>query len=58
MYFGVSWFGTRSFLVEYQDEIMCDLILSRYGPCDLGVVKKKGIIALLTFLMCRDDKIL
>jgi hypothetical protein len=40
-----SWF-------EYQAEMMCDLLLSRDGPCDLGSVKKKDMIMSLAFLVC------
>jgi hypothetical protein len=47
----VSWF-------EYQAEMMCDFLLSRDGPCDLGAVKKKGMITSLPLLVCWDDKIL
>jgi hypothetical protein len=54
---GVSWYGTRNFLVKYQDEMMCDILLSWDGPWDLGAIKK-DMITSLTFLLCWDDKIL
>jgi hypothetical protein len=36
--------------------MMCDFLLSRDGPCDLGAVKKKDMITSLAFLVCWDDK--
>jgi hypothetical protein len=53
---GYPGLGPGSFLVKYQDELMCNLLLSQDGPCDLGAVKKKEIIISLTFLVCWDDK--
>jgi hypothetical protein len=54
--FWVSGLGPGSFLVKYQAEMMCDLPLSRDSLCDLGALKKKGMIISLTLLVCWDDK--
>jgi hypothetical protein len=56
MCFGYPGLGPGSFFVKYQAEMMCDVPLSRNVPCDLGAVKKKGMITSLTLLICWDDK--
>jgi hypothetical protein len=55
---GYPGLGPGSFLVKYQAEMMCDHLLSQDGPCDIGAVKKKGMITSLTLLVYWDDKIL